>query len=217
MSTTSSVIFSVKYNRKTLHEVELFCVHARACAHACACVFCPSFFWCPLCRCVLHCFEDRRAVSTVRLVYVVSVDLVFSLHYPLLQRHWLSWICIVDTLFIAISDLELNLNLPPLPVTASHFSTSASLFKITSGTWLAFSNRTFLLTGHMTCFCLGLWSAYGEWNIFLLSAILHLSISHLSEMRNVISEAVSRVLFLKWKPHQIKFVCYCWLSKCLFW
>ena len=103
-------------------------------------------------------------------------------------------------------------------VTLSHFDSSLSLVKTTSGTQLSFNNLTLLFTGYMTCLCPGLWSVCWEWKIFLLSAILHLSTSHIHEMRNVMLAAVvSRVLFLTWKPRQIKFVCYCLLSKFLFW
>jgi hypothetical protein len=92
-------------------------------------------------------------------------------------------------------------------VTLSHFHSSLSLVKSTLGTRLSFSNLTLLFTSHMTCLFLGLWSACWEWKIFLLSAVLHLSTSHIHKMRNVMLAAVvSRVLFLTWKPRQIKFV-----------
>jgi len=194
------------------------CVCVCVCVRARACAF-PSFFWWPLPRCVLLCVEGKMAVSAVRLLAVMSVDLVCSLHYPLLQTQRVE-LDLCGGYFFFFSNISYRTYSHPSSsstLTVSHFDSSLSLVKTTSGTWLSFSNLTFLFTGHMTCFCLGLWSACWEWKIFLLSAILHLSTSHIREMRKVMLAAVSRVLFLKWKPRQIKFVWYCLLSKFLFW
>lgn len=73
-------------------------------------------------------------------------------------------------------------------VTVSHFDSSLSLVKTTSGSWLSFSNLTYLFTGHMTCLCLGLWSACWEWKIFIVCHIAFINFTHTwDEKRNVSS------------------------------
>ena len=170
------------------------CVRARvrACVRACV----PSFSWWPLYSCVLQCLWARGQCPVwdcwLSCLLIGLLSSLSSSSEALVELG-------LSGGYFFCSNISFRTYSHPScspTVTASHFNSSLSVVKTASGSWLSFSNLTFLFTGHMTCLCLGLWSACWEWKIFFPSAILHLSTSHVREMRNMMLAAVSRVLFL---------------------